>query len=139
MDIFLNYIFVCWKDHKWSIIVWIVMIFLEYLSSIAKLTCSKFDTNQTFLHLQSTQTLKMDNPCFCQMSFFTTKCAPLLKIGEDFNIDDEKDKRTWTNFYNQFEHIWLKSVFDLKNYGFWKFAFNKSCSCLCNRGNIHDI
>jgi hypothetical protein len=46
-------------------------------------------THQTFLHVQNTQTLKMDNPCFCQMCFFTTKCAPLLlKIGEDFNIDD---------------------------------------------------
>jgi hypothetical protein len=63
--------------------------FLEYLSSITKLTCSKFNTNQTFLHVQSTQTLRVDSPCFCQMSFFTTKCAPLLlKIGEDFNIDD---------------------------------------------------
>jgi len=29
------------------------------------------------------------------MSFFSTKCAPfLLKVGEDFNIDDEKGKMT---------------------------------------------
>jgi hypothetical protein len=29
------------------------------------------------------------------MSFFPTKCAPfLLKVGEDFNIDDYKGKRT---------------------------------------------
>jgi hypothetical protein len=45
------------------------------------------------LYLQSTQTLRMDNPYFFQMSFFSTKCAPfLLKIGEDFNIDDYKGK-----------------------------------------------
>jgi hypothetical protein len=63
--------------------------FLECLSSIAKLTCSKFDTNQFFLHVQSIQTLKVDYLCFCQIVFLTTKCAPLLlKIGEDFNIDD---------------------------------------------------
>ncbi len=42
----LKYIFVCLKDHKWSIIVWIVIIFGEYFSLIAKFTCSKFDTNQ---------------------------------------------------------------------------------------------
>ncbi len=42
-----------------------------------------------FLHVQNTQTLRMDNHCFFQMPFFSTKCAPfLLKVGEDFNIDD---------------------------------------------------
>jgi hypothetical protein len=38
---------------------------------------------------------------------------------------------TWTDenyFYNPFEHIWFKSVFDLENYGFWKCGFNNSCS-----------
>jgi hypothetical protein len=62
-----------------------------------------------FLHVQSTQTLRVDNPYFFQMSFFPTKCAPLLlKIRKDFNIDDYKGKKTWTNencVYNQFEHI----------------------------------
>jgi hypothetical protein len=63
--------------------------FLEYLLSFAKLTCSKFNTIQIFLHVQSTQTLRVKSLCFCQISFFTTKCAPLLlKIGEDFNIND---------------------------------------------------
>jgi len=42
-----------------------------------------------FLYVQSTQTLRADNPRFFQMSFFYTKCALfLLKIGDDFNIDD---------------------------------------------------
>jgi hypothetical protein len=71
-----------------------------------------------FLHAQSTQTLRVDNPCFFQMSFFSTKCAPfLLKIGEDFSIDDYKGKRTWIDeffIYNPFEHIRFKSVFDPK-------------------------
>jgi hypothetical protein len=29
------------------------------------------------------------------------------------------------NFYNPFEQIWFKSAFDLRNYRFWKYAFNK--------------
>jgi hypothetical protein len=64
--------------------------FWEYFSLIAKFTCSQLDTNKKmFLHVQSTQTSRMDNLYFFQMSFFSTKCAPfLLKIGEDFNIDD---------------------------------------------------
>jgi hypothetical protein len=50
------------------------------------------------LHVQSTQTSKVYRLCFFQMSLFFTKCAPfLLKIGEDFNIDDLKGKRTWIN------------------------------------------
>jgi hypothetical protein len=35
---------------------------------------------------------------------------------------------TWIHenyFYNPFEHIWFKSVFDLENYGFQKCDFNK--------------
>jgi hypothetical protein len=42
-----------------------------------------------FLHVQSTQTLRVDGFCFSQTSFFSTKCAPFfLKIEDDFNIDD---------------------------------------------------
>ncbi len=82
-----------------------------------------------FLHVQSTQTLKMDYPYFFQTSFFSTKCAPfLLKVREDFNIDVYKGKRTWIDeiiFYNQFEHIWFKCAFDITNYGFRKCDLNK--------------
>jgi hypothetical protein len=47
------------------------------------------------LHVQSIQTLRMDSSYFFQTSFFSTKCAPfLLKIGEDFNIDNLKAKGT---------------------------------------------
>jgi len=45
-------------------------------------------------------------------------------------------KKTWIDencFYNRFEHIWFKSVFDIENYEFWKCGFNKICSCLCDR------
>jgi hypothetical protein len=38
-------------------------------------------------------------------------------------------------FCNQFEHISFKCVFDLENYGFWNYGFNKSCSYLCDRGH----
>jgi len=42
-----------------------------------------------FLHVQSTQILRVDSPIFFQTSFFPTKCAPLLlKIKEDLNIND---------------------------------------------------
>jgi hypothetical protein len=45
--------------------------------------------SKMFLHVQISQTLRIDNPCFFQMSFFSTKCASfLLKIEENFNIDD---------------------------------------------------
>jgi hypothetical protein len=43
-----------------------------------------------FLHVQSTQTSRVDNLYFFQTSFFPIKSAPfLLKIVEDFNIDDQ--------------------------------------------------
>ncbi len=44
-----------------------------------------------------------------------------MRIGEDFNIDDWKGKRIQIDencFHNQFEHIWFKSAFNPKNYGF---------------------
>jgi hypothetical protein len=45
--------------------------------------------SKMFLHIQIAQTSKVNTPCFFQMSFFPTKCEPfLLKIGDDFNIDD---------------------------------------------------
>ncbi len=94
---------------------------------------------EMFLHVQSIQTSRVDKPCFFQMFFFLTIFAPFfMKIREDFNIDDCKGKRTWTNencLYNQVEHIWFKHAFDLENYGFWKCDLNKSCSYLCDRGH----
>jgi hypothetical protein len=42
-------------------------------------------------------------------------------------------------FYNQFEHIWFKNVFDPKNYGFWKCGNNKNYSYLCDKGHEHII
>jgi hypothetical protein len=49
-----------------------------------------------FLHVQNTQTSKVDNPFFFfSIVFSSTKCATfLLKIGEDFNVDDYKGKKT---------------------------------------------
>jgi hypothetical protein len=45
--------------------------------------------SKTFLHVQSIQTLRVDNPFLKKMFMFSTKCAPfLLKFGEEFNIDD---------------------------------------------------
>ncbi len=63
-------------------------------------------------------------------------CIIPSENGEDFNIDDYKGKTTWIDelfFYNPFKHIWFKSDFDSKNYGFWKYASNENCSYLCDR------
>jgi len=47
------------------------------------------------LHVQNTQISKVDNANFFQTSYFSTQCAPFfLEIGEDFNIDDLKRKKT---------------------------------------------
>ncbi len=137
---FFNYIFVCLKNHKGRIIVWIILIFWGIFSINCKFYMFKtWHISKMFLHVQNTQTLKLDNPYFIETSFFPTKCAPfLLKIGDDFNSDNYKGKRTWTNQkknYNQFEHIWFKHVFHLENYGFWKSGLNKSCSYACDKGH----
>jgi hypothetical protein len=62
-----------------------------------------------FLHVQISQTLKVDNLCIFQMCFFPTKCAPFfLKIEEDFNIDDIKGKRIWID--ENYLKIWTHLV-----------------------------
>ncbi len=112
---------------------------MDYFPLIAKFTFSKLDTKKKNLYVENTQTLRVDNVCFFQIFFFSTKCTPfLLKIRVDFNIDDYRGKNTWTTenyFYNWLEHIWLTSAFDLENYRFWKCTFNKSYSCLCEKSH----
>jgi hypothetical protein len=49
--------------------------FLKYFPLIAKFTCSNLETNQIFLHVQSTQTSRVDNPCFFQMFFLNQMCT----------------------------------------------------------------
>ncbi len=150
MDTPYNYIFVCLKNHKWSNKhnnldcykkIWNIFhqfqsLHAQYLTQIKNVfACSKHSN------------LKNGQSSFFPNVLFFTNCAPFfLKIGEDFNIDDQKGKRTWINeffFYNPFKHIWLKSVFDSENYGFWKCAFNKNCSLFmwskAWMHNIHDI
>ncbi len=64
---------------------------------------SKLDTNQICSCML--KTLKLQEwivKMFFPNDFLKTKCAPfLLKIGEGFNIDDQKGKMTYTNdFFN---------------------------------------
>jgi len=95
-----------------------------------------------FLHVQSTQTLRMDSPCFFQMSFFSIKCVSfLLKIGKVLTLMIRRTKglELMNFFYNPFEHIWFKSAFDPENYEFWKYDFNKSYSYICDRGHEYII
>jgi hypothetical protein len=90
MDTPSNCIFVCLKNHKGSIIIWIVIIVLKHFPLIAKFTCSKLDTNiKKNCMFKELEPQKWIVRVFFQTSFFSTKCAPfLLKIENDFNIDD---------------------------------------------------
>ncbi len=75
----LKYIFVCLKDHKWSIIVWIVIFFSECFPLIAKFTCSNFDTNKTCFCMFKALKPREWTFFFFQTSIFSTKCAPFFK------------------------------------------------------------
>jgi len=66
--------------------------------------------SKMFLHGQSTQTLRVDNLYF----FLPYVHHSFLKLERILTLMIRKEK-----------HICLKSAFDLKNYGFWKCAFNK--------------
>jgi len=118
-----------------NIIIWIVIISINCNFYMLK----AWHKSKIFLHVQSTQTLKMGSPCFFQTSFFPTKCSPfLLKIGKDFNIDDFKGKSTWLmkkNYIKNLNTFDFKCVFDLENYGFKKCGLNKRCSYLCDKGH----
>jgi len=71
VDIFLNYIFVCLKDHKGSIIVWILITFLGIFFINWKFYMLKiWHKSKRFLHVQSIQTSKVDTPCYFLISFF---------------------------------------------------------------------
>jgi hypothetical protein len=60
-----------------------------------------------------------------------------LKIGEGLTLMIRKAKgvKLMIFFSNPFEHILFKSAFDLENYGFRKYSFNKSYSYLCDKGH----
>jgi len=60
-------------------------MFLKYFPLITKFTSLKLGTIYLFLHIQSTQTLKVDNLCFF-WSFFLPNVQFLLKIGEDLTL-----------------------------------------------------
>ncbi len=134
MDTFLNYKFVCLKDHKWSIIVWIIITFFRIFfinykvymlkashNFFLKITCSKHS------NIESGQLLFFSHVLFLyQMCTIPSKnCKKISTLM----IKKEKWFELMNYFlYNWFEHIWFESVFEPKNYGFWKCALNKSCS-----------
>ncbi len=75
----LKYIFVCLKNHWWSLIVWIVIMFLEYFPLIAKNMCSKFNTNQKcFCMFKALKPQKWTFILFFKTFIFSTKCAPFF-------------------------------------------------------------
>ncbi len=118
--------------------------FLKYFPLIVKFTCSKLDSNQKcffmFKALKLWESIVL--ACFFQMSVFSIKCASLfLKIREVLTLMIRKTKGLeLMNFFNNpFEHIWFKSAFDLENYEFWKYDFNKSYSYICDRRHEYII
>ncbi len=86
-----------------------------------KISQVKHNSLDYHLHVQNTQILRMDNPCFFQMSFFSTYCAPfLLKIEKNLNID-YKGKRTSTDencFKTHLNTCGSKVLLTLKNMDF---------------------
>jgi len=62
---------------------------LEYFPFVTKFTCSKFDMNQKCFFMFKTLKLVKWTILIFSNIFFSTKCAAfLLKIEEDFIIDD---------------------------------------------------
>ncbi len=63
--------------------------FHSYFPLIGKFTCSKLDTNKKCFYLFKAFKLQEWTIFVFFKHFFSTKCAPfLLKIKQDFNIDD---------------------------------------------------
>jgi len=78
-------LFICLKYHKWSIIVYIVIIFWEYFSIIAKFTCSKFDTNKKcFCMFKSFKPQKWIVSVFFKCVFFYQMCTILFEKWKEF-------------------------------------------------------
>ncbi len=70
--------------------------FLEYYPLIANFICSKMKKNQKCFYMLKDSNLKSEQSLYFTNILFYTKCAPLffLKIEKDFNIDDQKVKKT---------------------------------------------
>jgi len=99
---------------------------LECFQLIVKFTCQNLTQIKFFLHVQNIQTLKVDNFFFPQTSFF------LPNVYHSF----WQLERILTLMIRRAKGFELMSTFgfDLVTYGFLKCAFNKSCSCLYDRG-----
>ncbi len=129
-----NYIFIYLKNHKGSIIVWIVIIFLEYFSLIAKFTCSKLDRNQKYFCMFKAFKPQEWTILIFFKCFFSTKCAhhSFWKLERILTLmikrakGLEQMKIVFITHLNKFGS--KTCAFDLENYGFWKCGFNKSCS-----------
>jgi hypothetical protein len=77
------------RSFEWTIIVWIIINFLEYFSAIAKFTCSKLNTNQKKIACLEHSNLKNGQSLFFSNMINITKYTPfVLKIEKDFIIND---------------------------------------------------
>jgi hypothetical protein len=131
-DILSTCIFVCLKDHKWSIIVWIVIISFGIVFIIFKVYMPKaWHKSKVFLHVKAFKLWKSTILVFFKHLFFLPNVHhSFWKLERILTLMSRKGKKIELmkkKKYYQFEHIWFKSVFDFENYGFWKCALNKSC------------
>jgi len=82
--------------------------------------------SKMFLHVQSTQTSKVDNPCVFSNIFFLKleKILTLIIIkAKGFELMKKKSQHIWIHL--------VQNVFDPKTYGFWN--GDKKCSCWCDK------
>ncbi len=121
-----------WKHNNLDVIKVFGIFFINCKVYIFK----AWHKSKMFLHVQSIQTLRVDNPCFFQMSVFLPNVHhSFWKLERILTLIIRRAKGfELINFfiYNPFEHIRFKSVWPW-NYGFWKCSFNKSCSYICDR------
>ncbi len=81
------------------------------------------------LHVQSLTQIKNVFAC-SKHSFWKLERILTLIIGRAKIFELMKKK-----FTTNLSIFGSTCAFDLENYGFWKYNFNKSCSYLCDRGH----
>ncbi len=116
------------KKQKRSIINW-VFNFFSFKSSITY-KVSLFKTWCKLMMFQEFFAIVTILFFYSNVFFPYQMCTILIKIKieGDLNNDDYKNRSSWNwnfSFWNTFEHICFKCVFDLKNYEIWKCVFKK--------------
>ncbi len=85
--------------------------------------------SKMFLHVQITQTWRVDSPYFFQMFFFLPNVHhSFRKLERILTLMIIKEKG-----FEFMKIVYITNLSDPKNYEFWKCGFSKSCSYLCDK------